>query len=264
LRSRPEPVRCLLALISGGALLFGAHSMQGQRSSPASARHSPDAIPAEARQLVVVVTPGWSSITGTMRRFSRTERSDSWHQQGAEVPIVVGRTGLAWDARVSGGFAAGPRKREGDGRAPAGIFPLERAFGFAPAAEAAWIRLPYTQLTAGTECVDDTASAHYNQVVDRGNVQRVDWSSSERMREVGQYRLGVVVGYNTHPVRRSAGSCIFLHIWGGPRSPTVGCTAFDPQQLETLLRWLDEREHPVMVQLPAGEYAKRRTRWALP
>jgi hypothetical protein len=31
-----------------------------------------------------------------------------------------------------------------------------------------------------------------------------------------------------------------------------------------LLRWLDAKEHPVMVQLPKAEYAKRRVRWALP
>jgi D-alanyl-D-alanine dipeptidase len=241
-----------------------APSAQCQRGYSVDARGPTQAIPAEAKQLVLVVTPGWNAITGTMRRFSRADRTARWQQEGAEVPIVVGRTGLAWDAHVANGFTGGPRKREGDGRAPAGIFPLEQAFGFAPPAEAGWIHMPYMQLTSGTECVDDTASVHYNQVVDRGSVPRVDWSSSERMREVGQYRMGVVVGYNAHPVRRGAGSCIFLHIWGGPRSPTVGCTAFDPQQLETLLRWLDAKEHPVMVQLPKAEYAKRRVNWALP
>jgi D-alanyl-D-alanine dipeptidase len=258
-------MRRSVALFSVLALLLAAASADAQRQPARRGRGAAaPPIPDAVGQLVLVVTPAWDSIAGTVRRFSRSAPNEPWRAEGGEVPIVVGRTGLAWDARVAGGPTSGPRKREGDGRAPAGIFPLERAFGFAPASEVGWINMPYRPLTAGTECVDDTSSAYYNQVVERGAVRRVDWSSSERMRQVGQYRLGVIVGYNARPVRRGAGSCIFLHIWGGPRSPTVGCTAFAPQELETLLRWLDSRRRPTLVQLPAAEYEARRAGWGLP
>ena len=57
----------------------------------------------------------------------------------------------------------GPQKAEGDGRSPAGVFPLGRGFGFAPASEASWLKLPYLPVVEGIECVDDSASTVYNQ-----------------------------------------------------------------------------------------------------
>ena len=49
---------------------------------------------------------------------------------GEAIPAVVGRNGLAWGRGVRTDLPAGePQKREGDGRAPAGIFKLGPAFG---------------------------------------------------------------------------------------------------------------------------------------
>ena len=217
-----------------------------------------------AQQLVVVTTPAWDSISGTMQRFTRLRSSSKWRADGAPVRVVVGRTGLAWGADSLGRGGRGPRKREGDGRAPAGMFPLDTAFGFAPATAVSWVRLPYVELRDGTECVDDSASAHYNTVVERGAVPAVDWSSAEQMRHIEQYRLGVIVGYNAAPIRRGRGSCIFLHIWAGPTTPTAGCTAFPAAEVESLVRWLDPRLRPMLVQLPSAEYVRLRERWQLP
>lgn len=126
------------------------------------------------------------------------------------------------------------------------------------------VHLPYVQLTPTTECVDDTASVHYNTVVDRSKVPRVDWNSAEHMRRVAQYKLGVIVGYNATPPVKSRGSCIFFHIWAGPRSTTVGCTALDEKELERLVAWLDPRARPVVVQLPAAVYPRVQKDWGLP
>lgn len=224
---------------------------------------------AGATQLVVVTTAGWDSTTGELRRFVRSDTGASWRQDGVVVPIVVGRTGLAWgigfdQLSVAGANAAGPRKIEGDGRSPAGVFPLDTTFGFSPSDSMTWVRLPYVQLTPNSECVDDTASVHYNTVVDRSVVPRVDWKSSEHMRRVVQYRIGVIVGYNASPPVKARGSCIFFHIWAGPRSTTVGCTALDVKELERLLAWLDPRARPVVVQVPTAVYPLLQSEWALP
>jgi D-alanyl-D-alanine dipeptidase len=216
-----------------------------------------------ARQLVVVTTPAWDSISGTLRRYTRASASAPWRAVGDPVPIVVGETGLAWGDDALG-RRRDPRKREGDGKAPAGRFPLQTAFGFAPPSAVGWVRLPYLPLGEGTECVDDAASARYNTVVDRDAVRRVDWKSAERMRSIDLYRLGVVVGYNARPVRRGRGSCIFLHIWRSADSPTSGCTAMPADDLETIVRWLDPARRPMLVQLPAAEYARLRRAWSLP
>ncbi|MGH7616818.1 MAG: hypothetical protein ACREPM_06285, partial [Gemmatimonadaceae bacterium] len=169
-----------------------------------------------AQQLVVVTTPGWDSTTGVLRRFERARAGDAWRAVGAVTPIVVGRTGLAWGVgfdAVAGAQSSAPRKREGDGRSPAGAFPLDTAFGFEPLSAASALRVPYVSLTDQTDCVDDASSMHYNTVVARDGVPRVDWSSAERMRTIDQYRLGVIVGYNAAPPMPGRGSCIFLHIW---------------------------------------------------
>jgi zinc D-Ala-D-Ala dipeptidase len=143
------------------------------------------------------------------------------------------------------------------------VFALDRVFGFAPAAQMSWARLPYLPIGAGTECVDDVRSAHYNTIVDRGATSPVDWASAERMRDIGQYRLGVTVAYNTPP-RAGRGSCIFLHIWAGPDTYTAGCTAMAERDLTALAMWLDGARRPVIVQLPEQEYARRRAAWRLP
>ena len=243
-------------LVAGGAHAFAAGA---QRRAAIAATP----VPAQALQLVLVVTPAWDSTAGVLRRFVRDDAGSAWRRVGRGVPIVVGVSGLAWGIDALG-KASDPHKREGDGRAPAGVFPLDSAFGFAPASAVPWVRLPYLPLTAGSECVDDTTSVHYNTVVDRATVAPVDWSSAERMRQIGQYQLGVMVGYNTRPIRPGYGSCIFLHIWGGAGSSTAGCTAFPRADVETLLRWLDPARRPVLVQLPAAEYARLRARWRLP
>jgi L,D-peptidoglycan transpeptidase YkuD (ErfK/YbiS/YcfS/YnhG family) len=220
---------------------------------------------ANAGQLVVVTTPSWNDVQGSLQRFSRTSTRDAWRPEGGQVPIVVGRTGLAWGVGFDADALPGdPHKREGDGKAPAGIFPLDTLFGYAPTSAASLLRLPYVQLTNGTDCVDDTTSAHYNTVVDRSAVPMVDWNSAEHMRSVAEYEMGVIVGYNAPAPVRGRGSCIFLHIWGGPDSHTSGCTAFDRVELQRLIEWLDRARNPVMVQLPMSEYETWRARWDLP
>jgi D-alanyl-D-alanine dipeptidase len=179
------------------------------------------------------------------------------------VPIVVGRTGVAWDDRFGAPGAGEPVKREGDGRSPAGVFPLDTAFGFDARPSVPWIRLPYVQLRTTTECVDDGRSVHYNTIVDRDGVSRVDWASSEKMRSIGQYEFGVHVAYNAPPTP-SRGSCIFLHIWAGPESVTAGCTAMNVDALKELIGWLDPRRRPILVQLPASVLDARRKEWSLP
>jgi D-alanyl-D-alanine dipeptidase len=230
-------------------------------TTAAAAAAQPRAL-TQATQLLVVTTANWDTTAGTLRRYSR-DATGAWRAEGMRVPVVVGRTGLAWGAGLAPD-AREPVKREGDGKAPAGAFPLGTAFGFAPSAAAVGTRLRYLPLVETTECVDDTTSAHYNAIVDRARVPRVDWTSSERMRSIELYRLGVTVDYNVAPTARGRGSCIFLHVWRGPRSSTAGCTAMAEPELAELVRWLDPARRPALVQLTETAYARRRAAWGLP
>jgi D-alanyl-D-alanine dipeptidase len=84
------------------------------------------------------------------------------------------------------------------------------------------------------------------------------------MRSVEGYRWGLVVEHNADAPVPGRGSCIFLHIWAGPEKGTAGCTAMEQTNLEELLRWLDSKKLPLLVQLPEGEYTRLRTAWRLP
>jgi D-alanyl-D-alanine dipeptidase len=217
-----------------------------------------------SQQLIVVVTPSWTSTVGSMTQFERATPTSAWTPLGNPIPLVVGRTGIAWGVGFDDVSTEGPHKHEGDGKAPAGIFPLDTVFGFPPADSMQGVLLPYVQLLPTTDCVDDTASSHYNTVVDRTTVPRVDWNSAEHMRQVSQYAIGVIVGYNASPPIRGRGSCIFLHIWAGPDSHTAGCTAFDERKLGEVIRWLDPRKRPLLVQLTADQYTSVQSGWRLP
>jgi L,D-peptidoglycan transpeptidase YkuD (ErfK/YbiS/YcfS/YnhG family) len=223
----------------------------------------------DSTQMLVVTTPEGNAGFGTLRRYERSERSGKWEVVGHPLAVVVGKKGLGWASESEVTDTPGaqnlkdPVKKEGDLRSPAGIFHLGTTFGYAPLRPQGWT-MPYLHLTSSTECVDDPHSKYYNQVLDRSTVSP-DWKSSEHMlRTDDLYEWGVVVEQNVDPVQPGAGSCVFLHIWGGPGQGTVGCTATAQQQLEGLLGWLDPYKSPVLVQLPAARYASLQKAWGLP
>jgi D-alanyl-D-alanine dipeptidase len=217
-------------------------------------------------QLVTVTTKSWDDANATVHLYERSAGDASnWRRFGNSFPGLIGHHGLAWGIGLHGAGKLGePEKREGDKKAPAGVFRFGDVFGTARPEQVRFLRLPYLQVTQTTEAIDDPKSKYYNQVVDRKTVTTPDWVSSESMLQVGgRYRLGVMVGHNT-AAYPGFGSCIFFHVWD-PRYPgTTGCTATSYDHLLHLLRWLDPKKNPLIVQLPAGEYERLKQRWGLP
>ncbi len=202
-------------------------------------------------------------MTGQAALFERKNEKSEWKQDGESFPIVVGRSGLAWGELLNGDIDMAKIKQEGDGNSPAGLFPLTSAFGVGSKPNA--VELPYTRLDQYTECVDDSRSSFYNRIVNRMQVGNFDWKSSEKMLAVGeQYALGMFVAYNTFPVERGRGSCIFLHIWKDANSGTAGCTAMERRNLERIVAWASPAKNPYLVQMPREIYNKRQKAWKLP
>jgi L,D-peptidoglycan transpeptidase YkuD (ErfK/YbiS/YcfS/YnhG family) len=86
------------------------------------------------RQLLLVSAPDWSSVSAEIRFFERQDVRAPWREVLTLSPAVLGRNGIGWGIGLHGTSAGGePVKREGDGKAPAGVFPLVEAFGFAAA-----------------------------------------------------------------------------------------------------------------------------------
>ncbi|HUR96489.1 MAG TPA: L,D-transpeptidase family protein [Pyrinomonadaceae bacterium] len=216
----------------------------------------------ESRQAVVVTTKDWNATTGEAQLYERTTQRANWKSKGEKFPVVIGRGGLGW-AKDSAPEKATQFKAEGDGRSPAGMFPLTFAFGSSMKPEQ--ITFPYTRLGRYTECVDDVNSHHYNKIVGRDQVGIFDWKSSEKMLEIGEpYALGVFVAYNSYPVVKGNGSCIFLHVWKDAATPTAGCTAMNRPDLEKIVSWLEPDHNPYLVILPEAEYKDLRKSWNLP
>lgn len=221
----------------------------------------------EAQQMVVVATSDWNAATGELRRYERTHGDEHWREAGEAVPVTVGRAGSAWGIGLHSTPSSGPRKREGDGRAPAGVFALGTAFGYAAGAATA---LPYRAMRTGDYCIDVPGSPLYNRIVDAREVgEAAVTGSTEPMRRdlhaAGdqRYRLGFVIEHNP-AAQPGAGSCIFAHLWKAPGVPTAGCTAMADEAMDGLLAWLDPARKPVFVLLPEAEYRRLGRRWDLP
>jgi len=191
---------------------------------------------------------------------------DRWQPVGTAWTGVIGAAGAAWGRGVHGDGVpdniAGPIKREGDRKSPAGVFELAAAYGYA-AAPPRGTSLPYTAVDASWQCVDDPTSSAYARVIDRRTVTP-DWRSAEDMRrDDALYTWVIDVAHN--PTRAAgAGSCIFLHVWSGPDSTTVGCTAMPEPDLARVLAWLRPDAHPLFVLLPRAAYVQLAPAWGLP
>lgn len=219
----------------------------------------------EARQLVLVITPDWDASDGSLQRFEQID--GRWQAVAAPVPITVGRSGSAWGIGLHPAQDTGPKKQEGDGRAPAGVFALGEAFGYADSAQTA---MPYRAMRASDYCIDVNDSPLYNRIVDSREVSEAAVAgSTEPMRRDlhadgdQRYRQGLVIQHNPGNIS-GAGSCIFAHLWKAPGEATAGCTAMAPAAMQALLTWLQPRAQPVFVLLPQAEYLRLQQSWQLP
>lgn len=223
-------------------------------------------IPPTTRQLVTAITDSWTSTHAQLRRWERKD-GQPWVAVGGPWPVVLGKAGSAWGAGIHGVGAPagreGPVKKEGESRSPAGAFAIRDAYGYA-AAPPKDTKLDYTSTGRGDlECVDDPASDHYAKIVDRKQVAG-DWESAEQMmRDDALYTWVIDIAHN--PDRKAGvGSCIFFHVWSGPESTTIGCTAMEQSHIVELLKTLDPAAKPVYVLLPRADYEALRVAWGLP
>lgn len=217
---------------------------------------------ARPRQLVTALVETWDTTQATLQLWTRSEGAP-WQRTGESWPAVVGRSGTAWGSGIHDDAArSGPRKQEGDGKSPAGMFEIRASYGYATAPPAG-TKLPYTP-SNNLECIDDPSSELYTQIVDGSARDKRAWTSSEQMRRSDELYTWVVDLAHNPSATPKGGSCIFLHVWSGPQSATVGCTAMDVTKLEALMQQLDPVARPVFVLLPRADYQALATAWDLP
>jgi len=231
--------------------------------SSAMARHAGLTDSLGSRQLIVVVTNGWNDVQATLYAYEK--KHGRWVLQFSH-PAVVGAKGLgAGDGIVLLPMPGAPIKKEGDLKAPAGIFSIGAAFGYAPGNDASFIKNRYIQAKDTVICVDDARSTYYNKIISADTASRHDWNSFEHMHLTKDYyKWGLFVAHNSPNAVPGHGSCIFIHIWGNANEGTEGCTAMEENNMVKLLHWIDVTKKPLLVQMPAAEYKALGAAYALP
>ncbi len=199
----------------------------------------------DTSQIVLVTTKNWNSSRGTMIFLEK--KGGKW-QKLFKSPVFVGRNGLAWGIGLHS-KKSGNIKKEGDGRAPAGIFELSYAFGY----QKVELNYPYKVMSRYDICIDDINSKYYNKIADSRKIAK-DYNSFEKMKlEKNYYKLGLTVvhnNFNKTPAK-GFGSCIFIHI---KNKPTAGCTALPTEKsMLKLLTFLNKSKHPILIQGPKSE-----------
>ena len=181
----------------------------------------------QAQQLIVVTTDSWDSMKAKIWSFDK-DQDKRWVVVKKEQSVVIGKAGLAWADVSYKKLAKAPLKKEGDNKAPAGIFKLGRTFGFGDEDPS---NPRFIQLKTGIECIDDSRSKFYNEIINTKNFAK-DWDSSENMSRISLYKYGIEVLYNHNPAVAKKGSCIFMHIWKSPDTGTEGCTAMPETEIK--------------------------------
>ncbi len=220
-------------------------------------------VPDDCGQLLVGVAPDWNSMRGELRRFQR--KAGTWKQDGPAIPVLFGKNGLAWGSGLAGQSEPGLRKKERDGRAPAGVFRIGSIYTYdsrLPGGSS----FPSHQVTVADAWVDDPGSPDYNRFVTISDpANPPPWFEKQKMRHNDfAYRWLVEIRHNSDPAVPGDGSAIFFHIRRGVSRPTAGCTTMAEQDLAGVISWLREAGHPCYALLPAAEYEKKWQTWNLP
>ncbi len=202
-------------------------------------------IPEDTTQLIKVTTKGWNTKDGILQRYEKDKKGE-WIKVGEPINVVLGRNGLGWGLGLNT-IPKGAKyiKKEGDGRSPAGLFRLGNGFGY----QEFKINFPYEKYNKNDLCVDDSKSKFYNTIIDKTKVKK-DYNSFEHMKlKNNLYKYGITVQHNPNNIPQS-GSCIFIHIKSPSGKGTAGCTAMRESKIIKILKWLDVKKNPLLLQLP--------------
>jgi L,D-peptidoglycan transpeptidase YkuD (ErfK/YbiS/YcfS/YnhG family) len=247
----PRPKHCrLLFQLSALLLILPIFSDAEDRLSPS------------VTQVIVGIAPTWDSMNGRMQRFDKTP--EGWRAAAPPVPVLFGKSGLAWGRGLITRQDQSLAKMEHDHRAPAGVFRIGMIYTYdrslPPGAS-----YPFHTVEEGDAWVDDIHNPYYNQHVTVDANNPPPWFAKQKMRSGDfAYRWLVEIRHNADPPLPGHGSAIFFHIRRGPTRPSAGCTTMAEKNLVELIQWLRASANPAYVCLPRSEYLKDWKIWGLP
>jgi L,D-peptidoglycan transpeptidase YkuD (ErfK/YbiS/YcfS/YnhG family) len=222
------------------------------------------ALPDDCTQLIIAFAPDWNAMRGHAQLFERP-RGGEWYPMGQSFPVLFGKNGLAWGSGLAGQDEAGLRKKERDGRAPAGVFRIGKIYTYdaqlPPGAD-----YPFHQVTTADAWVDDVTSPDYNRFVTiEDSANPPAWFGKQKMRHNDfAYRWLIEIRHNSDPPVPGHGSAIFFHIRRGVNRPSAGCTTMAERDLVQIVTWLRAPRAPCFALLPNDVYREKWREWNLP
>ena len=232
----------------------------------ASTFAAPFQLSVKTTQAVVGITDGWNNSHVSLGLYQKI--NGRWIVQGEFWKGRLGSKGCAWGLGVSP-IMGKTLKKEGDGRAPAGIFPIGSAYGYAKAIKKQRT-LKYFQVTHRDLWVEDVQSDLYNRHIKLTHDPSSTWEKKQQMRQNDYaHALKLYIAHNHATEHQAAkkgyGSAIFFHIWrSNGAKATSGCTTMESAKLSVRISKIDLKKNPVYILLPRTEYLKYRAPWKLP
>ena len=221
-------------------------------------------LPAGSSQCVVGVADGWESSHVTLSYFEK--KGGEWKRVGGEWKGRLGSKGLVWGRGIHRNAPGATLKKEGDGRAPAGVFDLGGVWGVHKSVK----KNPktfYHQVTSRDLWVEDGTSKYYNRFITLDHEPRTAWEKKAQMKQDDYpHSLKMFIAHNAPPnAVANGGSSIFFHIWRREgAAATAGCTTMSEERLRWLIATVDPGRRPLYVLLPRAEYQKLKPVWKLP
>lgn len=225
-------------------------------------------IPSDCTQVIVGKSEGWNSSHASLVLYEK--KGQRWQATIKTWQARLGKNGLAWGCGLHPDVkSSAPIKKEGDQRAPAGIFKIGGAYGYATKIARSQ-KLPYHQITEKDLWVEDETSPHYNEHLILSAAPKTTWQRNAQMRQNDHaHSLKLYIAHNDSilggkPIP-GRGSAIFFHIWrDNGAQATAGCTTMPERALTKLIASIQPDQHPVYVILPEQEYQRLKKSWRLP
>ena len=221
-------------------------------------------LPGNSSQCIVGIAENWNSSHVSLSYHER--QGEGWQQVGESWKGRLGQNGLAWGRGIHPNPKGVTLKKEGDWRAPAGVFEIGGVWG----KHASVKKNPktfYHQVTARDLWVEDSGSKYYNQFLTLDHEPKTEWEKKAQMKQDDYpHSLKLLIAHNAPPnVVAGGGSSIFFHIWRrGGAAPTAGCTTMVEDKLRRIIATIDPDRRPLYVILPRSEYEKFKQAWKLP
>ncbi len=199
-----------------------------------------------SQQIILVVADDFDTKKAQLECFEDARNVFS------SIHVNIGKKGLGWGIGKQDitHNESEIQKKEGDKKAPIGVFKLTSIFGYSKSNN---LKMPYLHTSKNLICVDDSSSKDYNKIIYKQG--KAPKSFEYMKRDDLQYELGIVVQHNKKGIFEK-GSCIFIHVEKSPNAGTAGCTSMHLSHLKKITNWLDEEKNPILIQIPKSSSAE--------